>query len=350
MIARDWKRDSAVILLIGAALTLALPGLVAPYTLTLLVIYGMLAFSLGLIWGFGGVLCFGQAAFFGLGAYGYAIAAINFDDSTLAMLLAVAVPALFALALGALIFYGRLTDVYLAVITLVVSLILFRYISSTAGPDYRIGTARLGGFNGIPGFPTLTVPGRPDLFIWGDALYYLAAVLLILVVLLVSWLLRSSFGRVAVGIRENEQRVSLLGYDVRARKTALFAIGAAIAGLAGGLYANWAEIVTPSLFALGLSAEIIIWCIVGGLGTRFGPILGAAGLAYLKFLLGQQSLLDNMLVMGVVLVLFVLFLPHGLAPEIARLWRWLTGSGRRRSRRPAHRRPQRAAAGDLPHG
>ena len=83
--------------------------------------------------------------------------------------------------------------------------------------------------------------------------------------------------RIAVGIRENEVRMGLMGYNVAARKTMLFAIGAAIAGLAGALFANWGEIVTPNLFSLGQSAEIIIWCIVGGLGTRFGPIVGAAG-------------------------------------------------------------------------
>ena len=131
--------------------------------------------------------------------------------------------------------------------------------------------------------------------------------------------------------------MSLMGYDVRARKTILFAIGAAIAGLAGALFANWGEIVTPSLFSLGQSAEIIIWCIVGGLGTRLGPILGAAGLAYFKFLLGQQSLVDNTLITGLILVLFVLFLPRGIVPAVSDLWQSRIGRGRR-SRRPQTRR------------
>lgn len=326
---RHWGRDISVTILIAALLIWAMPHLIGTYTLTVLVIYGMLAFSLGLIWGFGGILCFGQAAFFGLGAYTYAIAAINIGESTGPMLLAVLVPAAFALLLGALMFYGRLGDVYLAVITLVVTLILFTFMNSTAGPEYTIGSARLGGFNGIPGFPILNVPGDPQSLIWGDALYYVCAVTLLIVYLLVSLLLRSSFGRVAVAIRENETRVSLLGYDVRARKTVLFAIGAAIAGLAGAFFANWAEIVTPSLFSLVQSAEIIIWCIVGGFGTRFGPILGAAGLAYLKFLLGQQDALDNTVIMGLVLVLFVLFLPKGLAPSLRPLWQRAIGRRRR---------------------
>ena len=141
----------------------------------------------------------------------------------------------------------------------------------------------------------------------------------------------------AVGIRENEVRVALMGYDVRARKTVLFATGAAIAGLAGALFANWGEIVTPNLFSLGQSAEIIIWCIVGGLGTRIGPIVGAAGLAYLKFLLGQQSMIDNTLLTGIILVLFVLFLPKGLVPAIASLWRISFGQRRKLPRHGARR-------------
>ncbi|MEM7438853.1 MAG: branched-chain amino acid ABC transporter permease [Pseudomonadota bacterium] len=315
------SKDVVTVILVMAILIWVMPLMISTYTLTVLIVYGMLGLSLGLIWGFGGILCFGQAAFFGLGAYTYAVAAINIGESTLPMIIAVLVPGIFAALLGAMMFYGRLTDVYLGVITLVVTLILFKFINSTAGPQYTIGKARLGGFNGIPGFQTLNVPGRPDDYIWGDSYFYVCAVLLALVFLGVSALLRSSFGRIAVGIRENETRMSLMGYDVRARKTVLFAVGGAIAGLAGALFANWAEIVTPSLFSLGQSAEIIIWCIVGGLGTRFGPILGAAGLAYLKFLLGQQTLIDNTLITGLILVLFVLFLPKGIVPALANLWK-----------------------------
>ena len=337
--SRSWGRQDAATIVAAIVLIWLMPLLISTYTLTVLVIYGMLALSLGLIWGFGGILCFGQAAFFGLGAYTYAIAAINVGESTLPMILAVFVPALFAALFGAMMFYGRLTDVYLGVITLVVTLILFKFVNSSAGPQYVIGEARLGGFNGIPGFHTLNIPGQPDEYIWGDALYYVCAVALLAVYFLVTWLLRSSFGRIAIGIRENETRVSLMGYDVRARKTILFAIGAAIAGLAGALFANWGEIVTPGLFSLGQSAEIIIWCIVGGLGTRLGPIIGAAGLAYLKFLLGQQSLIDNTLIMGIILVLFVLFLPKGIVPAVASLWK--ASFGRRSGRKSARRRHMR---------
>lgn len=326
-------RELVTTLVVAALLIFILPVFIPTYTLNILVIYGMLGFSLGLIWGFGGILCFGQAAFFGLGAYAYAISAINIGESTVPMFIAVLVPAVFAALLGLLMFYGRLADVYLGVITLVVTLILFKFINSTAAPTYVIGKARLGGYNGIPGFQTLNIPGQPDAYIWGDSYYYVCAWLLVIVFLLVTVLLRSSFGRIAVGIRENEERMSLMGYDIRARKTVLFTIGAAIAGLAGALFANWAEIVTPNLFSLGQSAEIIIWCIVGGLGTRVGPIFGAAGLAYMKFLLGQQTLINNTLITGLILVLFVLFLPKGIVPEVSSLWAKTMRRGPARKRR-----------------
>jgi urea transport system permease protein len=335
---RPIGKDVLNTLIFAALLIWLMPMMISTYTLTVLVIYGMLGLSLGLIWGFGGILCFGQAAFFGLGAYTYAIAAINIGESTIPMILAVLVPAAFAALLGAVMFYGRLTDVYLGVITLVVTLILFKFVNSTAGPQYVIGKARMGGYNGIPGFQTLNVPGDPNAYIWGDPYFYVCAVALVIVFLLVTWLLHSSFGRIAIGIRENETRMSLMGYDVAARKTVLFAIGAAIAGLAGALFANWGEIVTPGLFSLGQSAEIIIWCIVGGLGTRFGPILGAAGLAYLKFMLGQQSMIDNTLITGLILVLFVLFLPRGVVPAIASLWKLSFGRAGRRPQRSNRRR------------
>jgi branched-chain amino acid transport system permease protein len=324
--------------LAGVVVMLVAPFVLPTYTLSLLVIYGLLALSLGLIWGFGGILCFGQAAFYGLGAYAYAIAAINIGESSIPVLLGILVPAAFAAALAAMMFYGRLSDVYLGVITLVVTLIFFRFMNSTAGPEYAIGDARLGGYNGVPGFQTLNVPGDPSAYIYGDALYYLCFVVLIVVYLLVRLLLASPFGRIAVAVRENESRVELMGYDARFVKTVLFSVGGGIAGLAGVLFASWAEIVTPGMFSLGQSAEIIIWCIVGGLGTLVGPILGAAILGYLKFALGQQQTIDNALILGLILVLVVLLLPRGVVPSLIAVWK--RGGTRRPSRGVRRRRPR----------
>ena len=329
-------KETVLTLIVGALLMTLLPLVTDTFTLTVLCIYALLGLSLGFIWGFGGILCFGQAAFFGLGAYAYAISAINFGTPWTPFFIAIIIPALIAAVFGGMLFFGRLNDVYLAVLTLVFTLILYKFMNVTAGEEYVIGKARLGGYNGIPGFETLSLPWDPTEYIYGDSLFYFALGLLLLVYLGLRWLLRSPFGRVMIGVRENELRAELMGYDVRLIKTAVFAIGGGVAGLSGCLYANWAEIVTPNLFSLGQSAEVIIWVIVGGAGTLFGPILGAAIMGYLKFLLGQQSLIDNTLVLGAVLILAVLLLPRGIFPVLTDLFDRFTG--RKTSSRSTKRR------------
>ena len=326
-----------------ALVLLLLPLVSETSTPTLLGIWALFALSLGLMWGYAGILSFGHAAYFGLGAYTYAITAMNTGESTAALLLAVLLPAFVAAVIGAMMFYGRISDVYMGVITLVFALILFKFMGATAGDAYRIGSARLGGFNGIPAFPVLNVPGDTSLAIVGTGLYYVVVVCLLGCYLLARWVLASAFGRVLLGIRENEARIELLGYNAPAYKTAIFALTAAMAGLAGSLFANWAEIVTPALFGLGQSVEVIIWTIAGGLGTLVGPMIGALLLGMLKLLLGEQTLIDNSLVLGAILILVVLLLPRGLVPS---LLAW----GRRRDRSAAGRangsRRRRGGAGN----
>ncbi|WP_062118766.1 ABC transporter permease subunit [Aureimonas sp. AU40] len=297
----------------------ALPSYMDLFTLmqvTLFAAMGVLSLSLAFIWGFGGILSFGQTAFFGLGAYAYAIAAINFGDSTNAILLAVLVPGLFAAALGYFVFYGRISEVYLGVITLTVTLILFNVVNSTAGDSYTIGTARLGGFNGIPAVPTFNMPYSPSDILSPEASWWVTAGALIGVYLLLRLLLASSFGRVAVAVRENETRAALLGYDPRIIKLGVFVVGGAVAGLAGALYVNWGAFVGPTIFSLSISAEIIIWITIGGLGTLLGPIVGCFLIQYLVSQIGSQQAFNANLVLGVILVAFVLLLPQGIVPTI----------------------------------
>lgn len=327
---------------IALALALLLLPLVADTnTATLLAIWSLFALSLGLMWGYAGILSFGHAAYFGLGAYTYAITAMNTGESTAAWMLAILLPAFVAAAIGAMMFYGRISDVYMGVITLVFALILNKFVGATAGDAYRIGSARLGGFNGIPAFPILNVPGDPGTPIYGTGLYYVVVVCLLGCYLLGRWVLASAFGRTLLGIRENEARIELLGYNAPAYKTAIFALTAAMAGLAGCFFATWAEIVTPSLFGLGQSVEVIIWVIAGGLGTLVGPVVGAVVLGMVKLLLGQQTLIDNSLVLGAILVLVVLLLPRGLVPSLFALRerRAVHVAGRARSSGTRRRRP-----------
>jgi urea transport system permease protein len=317
-----------------AVLLAALPLVNETNTPTLLAIWALFALSLALMWGFAGILSFGHAAYFGLGAYTYAIESFNIGESTVPVLLAVIVPALVAAIIGAMMFYGRISDVYLGVMTLVVTLILNRFMNATAGDVYKIGNARLGGFNGIPAFPTLNVPGEPNMEIYGTAYYYVVIVCLLVAYLIARWILAGAFGRTLIGIRENEVRMELLGYNVPAYKTAIFSVSGAMAGLAGCLFANWAEIVTPSVFSLGQTAEVLIWVIVGGLGTLIGPMIAAVALGSLKLALGHQTTVDNSLILGAILILVVLLMPRGFAPTFV-AWR------QRFARSQVHRRQAR---------
>ena len=289
--------------------------LFAIINLTTAIALAMLALSLALIWGYGGILCFGQTAFFGVGAYAYTVAAINTGDAATAILIAVVVAVAFAAILGYFMFYGRISDVYLAVITLTVSLILYSLIRRTSGPEYKIGDALLGGFNGVTS-PPLNLPWDRTFLLFPEHVFYVAMALLIIVYVLTAWLVRTKFGRVIVSIKENELRAELLGYDIRRYKLFIFMIGAAIAGLGGVLFCNGVGRVTPDVFSLYNSALTIIWVIVGGRGTLIGPMLGAFGIFYLVSALGTQSTINNNLILGLILIIFVLAIPKGLVPTV----------------------------------
>jgi urea transport system permease protein len=302
-----------VVIMVGLPLVTDLFGLVQA---TVFIAMAVLALSQGFIWGYGGIMSFGQSAFFGLGGYTYAVAVMNMGDSTGPFLLAIALPAVFAALLGYFMFYGRISDAYVGVITLTVTIILFNVMNSTAGDVYHIGNAPLGGFNGMPSIPPLNLPGDPATPLDPQQFYYVCMGLLILVYVLLRLILASRFGRVAVAIRENETRAMLLGYDPRLYKLLVFTIGGGIAGLAGCLFTNWGGFISPTVFSLSQSAQIIIFVLVGGLGTLVGPILGAVAIEYLISIIGSQQTFNADLILGVVLVAFVLLVPEGVVPVL----------------------------------
>ena len=310
----------------GAAIMLGLPRFLDDFGLLQVTVFAalaMFALSQGFIWGYGGVMCFGQAAFFGLGGYAYAVGAIDLGETTIPVLLSTAVPMLFAALLGYFMFYGRISEAYVGVITLTVSVILFELMNSTSGSAYHIGAAELGGFNGIPSVPPLNLPGDAADTLDSTGLWYASMGSLILVYVLLRAILASRFGQVVVAIRENETRAMLLGYDPRLYKLLAFTISAGIAGLAGCLYANWGGFISPAVFTLSMSAQVIIFVLVGGLGTLLGPMLGAVLIQWLINLAGTQSAIDSNLGLGAVLVAFVLLVPQGIVPVAQGLLRRL---------------------------
>lgn len=308
---------SIIGIIAAAAGFLLLPSLLNVADLfdaTVFLIMGILALSLAFVWGYAGINCFGQAAFFGLGAYSYAIAAINLDSSLLSLLIGIAVPAAAAGVLGYFLFSSRIGDVYLGVLTLVVTLLLYNLASSTGGYEYKIGRAHLGGYNGIPGVPPLSIPGLSGRALGPIEQFYFVAASLVVIYAGLRLLLNTDFGRVVIGIRENELRAELLGYNVVLYKLGAFVLGGALAGFAGCLYAVWGAYVSPSVFGLAMTAQIIMWVIVGGLGTLIGPVLGAILLQFTVTKVGSQQLVNTYLILGAILITFVSFVPQGLVP------------------------------------
>ncbi|MDU9006937.1 ABC transporter permease subunit [Sedimentitalea todarodis] len=281
-------------------------------------IWTFMAMGLGIVWGYAGALSFGQTAFFGLAGYAYGVITLNlgaaYGLTVLALVLAVAIGGLFALVIGYFMFYGRIQGVFIGIVTLSVTLVLETFMAQTAGPQWRIGEARLNGFNGMSGMPPLTLPwfGGDIVLYPGPSLYYLLLGLVVVCYLCLRIMLNSPFGNVLVAIRENPHRVGMLGYDVRLYQTLAFAIGGAFAALSGALYTAWGQYITPSSMGLTSAALPIVWVAVGGrrdiTATLIGTIVVLAGFQTLTIYGSQYALV----VMGALLLVTVLVAPQGL--------------------------------------
>lgn len=284
-----------------------------------------MALGLCLIWGCSGALSFGQTAFFGISGYAYGIITLNFGPehgmTLLAALAAVALSALVAAVLGYFLFFGRISGVFLGIVTLAVTLVIERFMAQTAGPEWHIGTARLNGFNGMNGMPPLTIPWPgEDVVLMPDVpLYYVVLGLLVVTYLGLRILVNSSFGNVLVAIRENPERATMLGYDVRKYQLAAFVIGSALGGVSGVLYTSWGQYITPSSMGITAAALPVVWVAVGGrrdlTTTLIGTLLLIGGFQALTIYGSQYALV----VMGLLLVLTVLAAPEGIITAIARL-------------------------------
>lgn len=315
----NWNRAGLVTMGVITPCLLVVPAFastIAVFDLTLYALMAILAMSLAVVWGYGGILSFGQVLFFGLGGYAYAIAAINLDDTTSAMILAMLTAMGFAALLGYFMFWGQISDVYLAVTTLTVSLILGIAINSMSGTEHTIGLVPIGGYNGISGIPPISVPFSANQPLDFVSMYYLSISLMIVTYFGLRWVLGTRFGRVVISIRENETRAQLIGHDVRRFKLGIYVIGAGLSGLAGGLYAAWSGLINPDVFGVAFAAQVIVWVILGGLGTLIGPILGSVGIQVLILWLGRTKLVDANIALGILFIVFVLLVPAGLMPML----------------------------------
>ena len=289
-----------------------------------------LALSLCLIWGYCGILSLGQAVFYGLGGYAYGIIALNLFDAhgntDVAFVGGILVPVVFAAIVGAIMFFARLRGVYVAIMMLMISLLFETFLLQTAGREYTIGAAWLGGYNGLgPALPSSDV--LPNLILGlGDSVidfdgrtrsfYYLTLGLLVAVYLSLRCLVNSSFGYMLIACRENADRTETFGYDVRRIQLAVFCIAAAIGALSGVLYTAWGAFIHPKAFGVAPNLLVVIWVAVGGRRDLTAAVIGAVVLEWVSLRLTAAGEI-SLIVLGGILVVVMLLSPEGVVVTIA---------------------------------
>src|SRR5512145_1661119 len=263
-------------------------------------LFGVIAMSLDLLIGYTGLVSFGHAAFYGLGAYATAVLMERGVLSLWACLGA----ALLVVGLYALIvsyFATARRGIYFALLTLIFAEVVYTFFRYTQ---------TFGGSDGIQGVPAPEIV--PGVAIETPlANYYLIVTYLAVAWLVCRVVVTSHFGGVLVAIRENEDRARFLGYNVQRYKMAVCMISALLTGLGGALYPGRSAYATPDLMFWGVSGELLIMVMIGGIGTLVGPVLGGA---FLILLQEQASSYVEWyaIVIGLVLIFIVLFVPRGL--------------------------------------
>lgn len=304
-------RQSKTIFMAAVFAALALYPLVAGGFgidfVTKTMVFGVLALSLQLLVGHTGLVCFGQAAFFGIGAYAAVLLSPAADAASVAWLLPASVlaAALYALAVGALSL--RTKGAYFIMVTLAFAQMAYYVVHDTpfgGGTDgiYLAGKPTLGSMLDL---------GQPRV------LYGFTLACLALVFVFLALLLRSSFGRALAGIRVNEQRMRATGYSTYPYKLAAFVVSGAIAGLAGFLFAVKDGFVNPELLSWHLSGAILVMVILGGLGHLRGALFGAFAFALLEELFKSEAVFGTFakhwhLGLGLTIIACVALLPRGL--------------------------------------
>ena len=269
-------------------------------------IFAVLALSLNLLLGYTGQLSLGHAAFFGIGAYTSALLTLRLDWSFwLGLPAATAAAALAGWAIGRLAL--KLRGAYFVLVTIsfagVIALVSVNWMELTNGPL------------GLPGIPA------PELGAWSlrskGAYYYLVLAAVALAWLVCHRLVHSRIGRAFVALRENETLAESVGIDVTHYLVLAAMVSAALAGMAGGLYAHYTRFVSPEVFLFTYTVTMAVMVVAGGKGTLAGPIVGALLFTVLpEALRAVTSWQWQMLAYGVILVLLVFFLPRGIVPTV----------------------------------
>jgi ABC-type branched-subunit amino acid transport system permease subunit len=322
----DALRGELIPVAIFAAIALTMPlwfPLIGGYSGldTKILIWAIFVLGFDLLLGFTGYLSFGHAAFFGTSAYTTGLMLLHVTPEIVpAMLASIGVTLVLALAIGLLL--TRRTGIYFAILTLAFAAMLYRAALS-------VFSEWTGGDNGLTGIPTPMLFGIP---MHGVNVFYLTAVIAIVGFWIALRISRSPFGLMLRAIKSNQQRLAYTGVDVSLYKLAGFVISALYGGVAGSLMVIYEPYVATHFLHWSTSGEVVIMTVIGGVGTLFGPMLGAAFMLYFENVLSTFIGGQWLLVLGLLFVVIVMFLPGGLV------------EGARRLRRRARRQPASSGA------
>jgi branched-chain amino acid transport system permease protein len=276
---------------------------------TRIVILALAAVSLNLIMGYGGMMSFGHAAYLGIGGYAVGILAQeSIGSGFIQFPVALAASALFALVIGALSLRTR--GVYFIMITLAFAQMAY-YVAS--------GLARYGGDDGLTIYKRSDFAGLINLSNRVQ-FYYLCLACLLSVIFLIWRIVNSRFGLVVQGLRSNEQRMQAIGFAVKRYRLVCFVIAGTMCGLAGALLANNTDFVSPAVMYWTRSGDLMVMVILGGMGSLFGPVIGAVVYLVLEELLSQITEYWA-IIMGPLLLLIVLFGRGGIMGLLGRFSR-----------------------------
>ena len=321
---------SYVVFGLALAILIVFPAFASRFLISNMVLFFLfvpMSLGLCLLWGRCGVLSFGQVAFFGIAGYAYGIVTINLGDVTGATLLGLiaglAVAALMAALFGYFVFYGQVSGWILPVLTLALTLILELFFGQTAGYQWRVGKALLGGFNGINNIESLKI-GPVDFDGGTKSLYYLVVVGSVVLYLLLRALVNSRWGTIITAIREDTDRTRLLGHNVNLIQVVVFVIAAELAALSGLMYVWWGNYVDPSAMGLISATLPVVFTAVGGKEGLLSVMISTVFLGYLGDFLSVYGGQFAFLVNGALLLFVILFFPRGIVLTLGkRIETWL---------------------------
>ena len=295
---------------------------------TQILIVGIASIGFNILLGYAGLLSYGQAMFYGVGSYMALLTVSKFfpdhPNFWLAILLAVAFVTLMALLIGLLVV--RLYGIYFALLTLAFAqmffFIVFKWRDLTQGddglqgitsPPLTFGPWSLDLTGSLPAFDLGPFGNTSDVHYW----YAFAAVVMLLVLAFTRTLVRSEFGEVLAAVRDNEERSTFIGFDPRRYKLAAFVIAGALTGLSGALRGLYETSTAPDSLTVETSGNFVIFTVVGGVKTLFGPLLGTGLVMYLQNVISAKTDAWR-LIEGVLFVLVIVFLPGGILGTLRR--------------------------------